>query len=252
MERRPRILALAALAVAGCTGTPMPIPPSFTPERMAATPVEDTPECAEGCVAFEGLEGVTDPGNVVVLHRLEAMREVPPELAPSALAIADAAGNFFLTLGGGPDGSFRAIVHGDDGFVVSNFTLDTGVEPWTPAPIEDAGLAECIGVSPPQLDFGVLPVGGTETEVVVVRNGCGSDVVLEDVGVIAPPASDGEPAYDAMVRRTVLTPGESTSVVVAYWPGEAGPHRGALIFVTQYPDRAVTLLPSIPVRGEAD
>jgi hypothetical protein len=88
-----------------------------------------------------------------------------------------------------------------------------------------------IQVSPPNLDFGAVPVGESQTQGISIRNGGDDPLTLT---ALQAPAH-----FSAPTRSRQIEPGEELSLPVSFSPGEEGTIGGALTIYSNDPYQRV-------------
>lgn len=254
LVQRPALLGVLAVTILlfECVGTPMPIPPSvtqFNEEHLAVVVDEEGCEMApDECLCVTGAAGSTEPFAKVFMHTL--VSEDPMELVEMD-TISDANGAFELYLVGPFDGVFRAIIHGAEASKVVNLRAEVGEpEPWPVVTVDESQIDSCLDLSTDVLDFGDVAVGSTSTQIVNATNIC--DERLSSFGAyIVPFFESVEGDFGAMAPFDDLDPGESTGLVVAFWPEDDRDHVGVLMVEMMPIVGLETIRMSLPVRGRA-
>lgn len=255
MQHAPKTLwhlTMTALLIAGCTGSPMPIPPSLESERIAVQEAEPGDPCPEGdCIYMIGDAEATEANAVLLAHRVRPVEFMVPEMPSLALTHVDEMGRFEVLLHGPAEGILRVLIHGEEGTLARNLEILPG-EPGTPRAV--AELAEewpdtCLVPDTTEIDFGSVTDGETATAVVQVENTCDEMVFLHDHFVLADPEPESEWTFGVLARAPVLEPHAVMSVVVAFWPSDVAEYRGALFIFGEGDLPGEPFLMSIPVRG---
>jgi hypothetical protein len=255
LANRAIVVALAAGLVAGCVGTPMPIPPSLQEDQvtleLASDPCPYQEEMGGECVAISGGAGAVEAGATLIITPL--FPPVTPFDAPFAIAIADARGAFDVpSLGASPESGFRTIVHAAASTEVLNLFADTGAPP--PWPVEarsDEEAGVCLALSPSAVDFGSVAVGATATGLVRVTNTCAEARTFYVNWIASSPEGAVQPPFGALSRYAELAQDESVDVVVAFWPEEVADFVGAIVFDSTGVSGGAETLVSVAVRGRA-
>ncbi len=241
MTHRATALLLLALYAGGCTGTPMPIPPSLNPERLSVT--EDVDLCPEPeltCSVFAGDEGATEPGALIMAHHIYPMMPFEEALF---IEESDPLGGFEGVLEGPVDGGpIRVIAHGQAGSITRDFTIDESVEPMIGAP-------SCVDFATPEtVDLGAVAIGETATATVAIHNDCDDAVEIIEAYVAT---LTGSETFGSLVQNHRIEPHSSTGLLVAFWPTTVeDDHLGALmVHVFAIEDE---MLLSAAVRGRAE
>ena len=248
------IASCAVFLVVGCTGTPMPIPPSFHPDGLVITETEPTGECQPTCVQFQSGTGTTENASFVTVHR---RRWADPSAFPYVVSAPVAGdGSFTVSLGGTAPGPYRIVLYGPEG--VTSVDVDSDLQGQPPYPVREVsprdGPGGCLTVSPDVIDFGTVELGSTSAAVVELTNGCAEEVTLAGAEVAeSPPDATGmNGSFGVAMRYLALPAGGTTSTVVAYWPTSATMHQAVLLLQLQDPTFAEIVFASVPLRGQAE
>lgn len=255
LTQRTVVLGVLAFSVLSfeCVGTPMPIPPSvtgFDEERLAVVVEEEGCDglLEDDCLVVSGAAGSTEPFATVYMHALVVEDYMELGLMDT---VSDASGAFELTFVGPSNGIFRAIVHGSESSRAVNLRAETGgEEPWSVITVDDSDTGQCLEFTIDVLDFGELRVGSTSTQIVDITNIC--EEPMEAFGAYIDlffEAVEGD--FGAMAPMDELAPGESTGLVVAFWPEEVRDHFGVLIVDMVANEGMGSVRMSLPVRGRA-
>lgn len=246
-------LALAG-AVAGCTGTPMPIPPSLESERLELESFrEEYPCLGEECALLVAAEGATEPNAVVIAHRLGGF-DIPEPFEPMVETTrADEAGGFGVLFQGTREGLYRLIIQGDSGALARNLAAVPGDPdtPWPVVAVEDEWPESCLAIVPDAIDFGDVVDGDAATAVVELENRCDAPLFLVELFVTGEPEGVIERSFGVLPQAPELEPRGVTPAVVAFWPRDPLEFRGALIVQAEEGPIPGVQIMSIPVRGRA-
>ena len=193
-----------------------------------------------------GAPGTTDPSSTVFIHSVRNLDLVEPLGGDT---YADAEGGFDVSVPGPSDGLYRVVVHNFEASKAINFRVENDVtDPWPVVEVGDEDLGLCIELSTDGIDFGDRAVGSTAIDVVNVTNIC--DGVVSFIGFSMAPFETARAGdFGAMAPPGDLSPGESTGVVVAFWPSIVADHFGVLLLDMIDPVGVETVRMSIPVRG---
>lgn len=248
------VATLAAGLVAGCVGTPMPIPPSLQEDQVTLSlAAEPCPyeEMGTECVAIAGRAGAVEAGATLIINPL--FPAVTPFDVPYAIALADENGAFEVpALIASPESGFRTIVHTSASTEVANLFADTDAEsPWPVEVRTDEEAGVCLALSPNALDFGSVAVDGTATALVRVTNTCAEARTFYTSWVASSPAGVVQPPFGALSRYAELAQDESVDVVIAFWPEEVEDFFGAIVFDSTGISGGAETLVSVAVRGRA-
>ncbi len=248
-------LAAVNLLIAGCTGTPMPIPPSIESERLAVQEAEPEDPCPEGdCIYMIGEAGATEASSVLLAHRMRPFEPEPiPEMPMMALTHVDESGRFEVLLQGPAEGLLRVLVHGAEGTIASTLEILPG-DPGTPRAVNTIGDEwpdTCLVADSTEIDFGTVLEGETETRIVQIENVCDELVFFFDHYIVGDPEPMSEWTFGVMNRAMELEPHTVTTFVVAFWPTDVAEFRAGLFITAERPEDPGFFMVSIPVRGVA-
>lgn len=110
---------------------------------------------------------------------------------------------------------------------------------------EDGGCVAVLGLTPAQLDFGVVPVGASAM-LIVALGAVNCDLAVSAVSLGFDAATDfAFELPEGLETPFVLPGGFSAAIVVTFTPTTTSPVAAALLIVTDSADSPVTTLPLV-------
>jgi hypothetical protein len=106
------------------------------------------------------------------------------------------------------------------------------------------GTSQDIRVSPIAIDFGVVPIGRTETRSLIISNaGSGGNLNYNAATATGP---GGSPFFISGSTAGILSPGESATINVAFTPLAAGTFQISLVIRSNDPAQPIV---TVPIQG---
>lgn len=222
---------LFALALAACTVSPLPDPPTLAPVNPnvvivnpGCSPDPEISSACDGGFHISGRQGAAEPGTIVWAVNLDR------PFAP-VTDLVDADGSFDVATQGNVEDEVRLQLRADG--LRSNPVDVRGVAIDDTVVLAVRPLADCLVADPPfELLFGQASVGTQSVETITIANDCSAAALVDAVNLRAPTT-----AFILRSGPMMIGPGSSATVEVEFAPDDAMTFEEVLLIEIATPER---------------